>query len=64
MPHDATPPPQADELEEKEDDDPLNSEDDVDDDTDSENVGGDFETADNIVCQWEKVAYTLLTAVW
>ena len=37
------------------DDEPLNSDDDVEGESDEEG-GGDFETEDTIVCQWEKVA--------
>ena len=40
------------------DDEPLNSEDDVSD-ANSDNEGGDFETEDTIVCQWEKVGHGL-----
>ena len=36
-------------------DDPLNSDDDIDDDLGEDEPGNDFETKDNIVCQWEKV---------
>ena len=37
------------------DEEPLNSDDDIDDGDSDEEGGGDFETEDTIVCQWEKV---------
>ena len=37
------------------DEEPLNSDDDVSDGDSDEEGGGDFETEDTIVCQWEKV---------
>ena len=33
----------------------MNSDDDIDDGDSDEEGGGDFETEDTIVCQWEKV---------
>ena len=37
------------------DEEPLNSDDDVSDGDSDVEGGGDFETEDTIVCQWEKV---------
>ena len=44
------------------DEEPLNSDDDVEGESDEEG-GGDFETEDTIVCQWEKVCTMTLNFV-
>ena len=45
-------------------DDPLNSDDDIDDDLGEDEPGNDFETEDNIVCQWEKVCVHVCACAW